>query len=112
MQTAKLRMYMLALTLTLAVHIDVGAVTMFGVISCGDWVKNVREKNLSEDLQSIWLNGYLSGAASASGDDVLKGASTASLLLWVTNYCNINPLENSSAAGNELFLELKKKMKK
>lgn len=111
MQTAKQRTPLLALVLALGIHIDAGAIASLGTRSCGDWVKNVQEKGILEAAQKNWLTGFLTGLAFGTDKDVLKGASGESLFLWVTNYCNRNPLEDSFDAGIELFLELKKKIK-
>lgn len=81
MQAAQLRIPLLALVLALGIHIDAGAITYFGVRSCGDWVKNVQEKGILEAAQKNWLTGFLSGIASVTGDDVLKRASGESLFL-------------------------------
>ena len=111
MQTAKQRTPLLALVLALGLHIDAGAITYLGVRSCGDWVKNDKEKGILEGAQKNWLTGFLTGLTFSTDKDVLKGASGESLFLWVTNFCNRNPLKDSADAGTELFLELLKKTK-
>lgn len=85
-----------------------GTTTIRGFSSCGEWVQETqRNGNGKPDASSsFWLLGYLSGLATYSGKDALKGTTTESLYVWVSNYCQKNPLDNLADAGGELFREL------
>jgi len=110
MKKNKFQNFVIAALLTLGTWLNANAVTVMGTRSCGDWVKNAQEQNgWPRIAQTAWLGGFLSGKALGTGVDVLKGQSGESLFLWVDNYCRSNPLNDSADAGEELFIELKKK---
>ena len=85
------------------------ALTTMGAIPCGKWVKNDSLAGIAAAAQSEWLTGYLSGLAVGTAKNILINEDHDSLQLWVTNYCKANPLNDTSNAGNELFLELIRK---
>ena len=89
------------------------AVVIKGARSCGQWVKSHQsaETTVESVTQEAWLMGYLSGLAFAHDVDFLRGVETESMFLWTTNYCKAKPLEDISAAGDALALELGKKKK-
>ena len=60
-------------------------------------------------VNEAWFVGFLSGMAFESNKDLLKGTDNASITLWVTNYCQKNPLKSLSQAADELADELAKK---
>lgn len=86
-----------------------------GVASCGIWVKDRTEKIQSPLIWMVdqsWLLGFLSGMAIGTSKDVLKGIDSASIVLWMDNYCQKNPLNGTDDGGQELFLELMARTKK
>ena len=110
MKKNKFQNFVIAALLTFGTWLDANAVSVMGARSCGDWVKNAQDPNgWPVIVQNAWLGGFLSGKTLSSGVDVLKGQSAESLYLWVDKYCRNNPLDNSADAGEELFIELKKK---
>ena len=90
------------------------AVTMttLGSAPCGRWVEERAADGWGALGDVRWLVGFLSGLAVESGVDVLPGANSASLELWMDNYCRANPLANTGDGGIILFDELKARMKK
>ena len=86
--------------------INANAANMIGVTSCGNWVDE-RTNNIR--YAKIWFAGYMSGMVSGSTKNVLEYLDAQSIYLWTDNYCNTNPLNNLSEAGNALFKELSKK---
>ena len=87
------------------------AFTVRGTMSCGVWVKDRQEKGWPMTANIAWLVGYLSGLASGSAKDILRTTDGESVLLWVDNYCQKNPLKDVDDAGFDLFLELIKQKK-
>ena len=80
-----------------------------GSRSCGDWLQQKLSGDGNKGLRlasEAWLVGYLSGAASASGKDVIDGSTASSFFAWMDNYCQSNPLDRIGEGGTELFLEL------
>lgn len=88
------------------------AVQIIGGASCGKWIER-HEASDKAPWPAVatenWLIGYLSGIALHSKKDILRDADTASLVLWMTNYCNENPLNNISDGAQDLYFELKNK---
>lgn len=79
------------------------AIDVRGGSSCGQWVS---DKGVSEHGHKKWFLGYMSGIALGYKQDVLKGKDSASLFLWMDNYCRANPLKRVDEGGDELFIEL------
>jgi hypothetical protein len=87
------------------------AVTVRGTPSCGSWVENrSTPTNWLAVVNVAWLNGFLSGLASASNKDFLNGTDLDSVEVWVDNYCRSNPLNDLDDAGHALGGELVKRM--
>lgn len=90
------------------------ALRIMGDMSCGDWVDH--HSTSSPDIQAViqnnWVAGYLSGMAVGLNADILDSPSGESLILWLTNYCKNNPLDNMSTAASHLAVELKNRMLK
>lgn len=113
MQPKSLRVFALSSLLTLGVHFDAGAapVTIFGARSCGAWLKNKSTGGMAATAQNGWLAGYMSGLAIGMNSDALDKTDLDSMELWVSNYCEKNPLDSTSTAGTALFFELKRREK-
>lgn len=89
---------------------NANAVSVLGLHQCGKWV-NAKEQSktysASYEQQKSWLGGFMSGLVVAYDKDLLKDANSASIVLWVDNYCSANPLDSLPDAGLELFEVLK-----
>ena len=81
-----------------------------GKLTCATWVAE-RSQGGSHALQvQTWLDGYLSGLADGSADDVANASGQASNYQWMDNYCRDHPQDNAKDAGEFLINEqLKKK---
>jgi len=83
-----------------------------GARSCGTWIKEQAEKNSMAALAALasetWLLGYISGMAAKTNKDFIRGTDNPSISLWVSNYCQANPLKRIDHAGDALFIELVK----
>jgi len=83
--------------------------------SCGKWIaaKQSEQTNPSRqrDADIGWLAGFMTGAAMLSNKDILAGTDQQSIVLWMDNWCQANPLKAVSSGGNVLFLELEKQIK-
>ncbi|WP_224043905.1 hypothetical protein [Paraburkholderia unamae] len=94
--------------LTLIAATGVHAVTIRGVDSCGEWVEV--HKSSAPSIGSVtaerWVVGYLSGVATGTGKEIIKGADNDSIFLFITNYCRANPLDNVADASGSLMDEL------
>ncbi|RVD31409.1 hypothetical protein [Mesorhizobium sp. M4B.F.Ca.ET.017.02.2.1] len=87
------------------------AVNGIGAASCGTWVNashNIRQMGMS------WVLGYLT--AMNAHEASLQHACCTNLVnttdvdgveVWVTNYCQANPLQDISDAAINLYIELK-----
>ena len=83
-------------------------ITTRGISSCGAWI-NDNNGNAESTLSGLWLVGFLSGMAIASNTDVLTNTDYPSAILWMNNFCRLNPLANTGSGGLVLFNELKKR---
>lgn len=113
MQHKRLRAFLLSSLLILGMHFDAsaGPVTIFGARSCGAWLKNKNTGGMAATAQAGWLAGYMSGLAVGMNTDALSNTDLDSMELWVSNYCEKNPLETTNTAGTSLFFELKRREK-
>jgi hypothetical protein len=84
-------------------------VVEMGVFSCDQW-ENLNTPS-SIATKHEWLLGYLSGMATATQIDFLKGHEENSLFSWMNNYCHKNRLKSISDGAGVLIKELKKNMK-
>jgi hypothetical protein len=89
-----------------------GGPMVMGSYSCGAWVQNRANGGVSAELTQGWLLGFMSGLATASRTDILKGRDPTSLYLWIDNYCRANPLQYTDDAGQMLYFEIQKSMMK
>lgn len=84
------------------------AVVVKGAAPCGQWVAD-EANSVSRIAKNGWLLGYLSGLSVGTNKSFLSGTDNASIFLWVTNYCNTNPLNDLDDAGDAIFYELRRK---
>ena len=94
-----------------AAAFEAQAVTLRGSVSCGIWVKDREEKNLTAATHQRWLMGVMSGIAIGSNKDILKTTDAPSIFLWMDNYCRAKPLKDIDDGAVELFFELIKQNK-
>jgi hypothetical protein len=90
-------------------------VTTLGDRSCGKWIadrpSNPSDQSIGRLSNTGWLVGFMSGAASASGRDILERTDGQSIVLWMDNWCRANPLEYVADGAMVLFVELEKQIK-
>lgn len=91
---------------TVAVPMCEAATTVRGAASCGDWVVERANHGVGTFGNEAWLVGYLSGIATVTNTNFLKGTDNPSLFLWMDNFCKSNPLSDVSDGGAKLYLEL------
>lgn len=84
-----------------------------GSRTCRKWMEERRQAESKDDLNRIpvlitksWFLGYVSGRASRSAQDWLKGTDNESIFLWLDNYCRDKPLRDLDSAAVALELEL------
>ena len=81
---------------------------MVGPPDCGEWFQQHSPK--------VWLMGYVSGINGANfyadKTDFKEGVSGAQMVLWMDNYCRVNPLKTVPEGANQLIRELYTKAKK
>lgn len=85
------------------------SLTYMGAKSCGEWVKRRAEKGWPAIVLGHWVTGFLSGIAVGNNNDILKGAEGESLMLWMDNYCQDNPLDDTWDAAQQLANQLSRK---
>ena len=100
---------MLAGLLASGIGFEAKALDVRGGMSCGEWVKDIGSKDAMPILMRSWLLAFMSGMAYGTNTDVLQGTDNESVSLWMTNYCQKNPLNRVHEGAVSLFLELKKK---
>ena len=97
----KKRMMLLVGCCLLAASAWSSAAESRGSRSCSKWLEERRQAESKEDLNKIpilisksWFLGYLSGRASRSAQDWLKGTDNESIFLWLDNYCRDQPQQD------------------
>jgi len=92
---------------TIGFSTNSSAVIVDGAASCGQWAAGSVARSWAHIADTAWVLGYLSGKAVNSGADVLRNTDKASIVLWMDNYCNRNPLKDVGDGADSLFIELK-----
>tara|TARA_R110002012_G_scaffold58049_8_gene150550 strand:+ start:559 stop:885 length:327 start_codon:yes stop_codon:yes gene_type:complete len=77
-----------------------------GSKSCGFWIAEEEKSSGFYYAMSDWVAGYVTGVASI-GVIVLKKSDNPSRDLFVTNYCNANPLDKVVDAAGALVMALR-----
>lgn len=90
--------------------LNVSAVNVLGSVSCGSYISNINKPERFANFS--WIAGFLSGMATESHINFVKGTDGESIRLWVENYCRNNPLKDTADAGYFLSLELAKSVAK
>jgi hypothetical protein len=89
------------------------AIMPIDLLPCGSWVKYHTENSTDPAYSKLnlagnnWVAGYLTGVVDGSGVDFLQGTNFDSIILWMNNYCNQNPLSQVSVGVMILVKELK-----
>ena len=83
------------------------AYTTFGVRDCGQWL------SAKTEARKAWVVGYMTGLnamhwlnKSKPPDPLGKINSVEQIYIWMDNYCQKNPLKETSDGGIALFIEL------
>lgn len=79
-----------------------------GYASCGIWVQGRTKNDAGGVANRFWVLGYLSGLASSSKVNILKGTDSQSIYLWIDTFCRANPLKDVADASEVLFQELRR----
>jgi hypothetical protein len=89
-------------TITTATH---APVTVKGVNTCADWITGQKKQWWREGISheesqrmEIWILGYLSGRAAASGVDFLRGRDPYAIFNEVTRRCALTPSVSGGTA--------------
>lgn len=75
-----------------------------GLTSCGSWTA-AKTEGWHRDAYISWLAGFLSGINAAGVGrygNAVQGTDMNGLIGWVDNYCAAHPLDNVSAAAENL----------
>ncbi len=95
------------------ISINANAMTMFGQMSCGNWVKYKTDTSSPwpREANNMWLLGFISGLSSGIGAkrDFLSKTDADSITLYMDNYCQTNPLKSVVEGAYELTVTLQKK---
>ena len=87
------------------------SVAVRGAIGCGQWVEERKSGGWSKTINESLVIGYLSGLAMGIKKDILDEVPNQSIFLWIDNYCQKNPLNDTYDASNRLANELERKKK-
>ena len=77
-----------------------------GSHSCGVWVDEEKRDSMMFLAMQTWVSGFVTGINS-TGISELKDTDIEAMTLFVSNYCNANPLDNVANAAEALTQELK-----
>jgi len=72
-----------------------------GVMTCGQYIESRKNNALEASLVGAWLAGYLTRYSRDNGIDALS-TDVPSMLQWIQNYCEENPLRNVAYAAARL----------
>jgi hypothetical protein len=88
---------------------ETGTTSEIGSVPCGQWIEDHNNQAFwPKTVENQWLAGFLSGEAISLDVDILANTNLKSLALWVTNFCNANPLSNSLSGALELAGQIAK----
>lgn len=73
--------------------------------SCSRWTLDRRKEVAWLDAGS-WILGFVSGASSALGRNLIASTSSDTLLRWVDRYCQSHPSDLIGSAANRLIEQL------
>jgi hypothetical protein len=68
--------------------------------SCASWLE---ARARSEQYQTAWLLGYLTGVSVGAEVDILKGVRPEVIESWMDNYCKSNPQKNMTNGTSDLI---------
>ena len=89
-----------------------GAVAIMGqgTESCGAWseARHHDLPNPNATAMFSWVAGHISGAAAATGVDLLASTDAGAIKGWLDKYCREHPLEKFGVAVDLLEIELTK----
>lgn len=108
-----MKIKLIAALITLIVSSPVFAATTFGMPDCGQWFSGTQ---IQKQNSRAWVMGWLSGVNNSFNVDTAKGQirpdflkqirSADQIFLFVDNFCRANPLEDVSAAADQLMADL------
>jgi hypothetical protein len=77
-----------------------------GAKSCVSYVEHYQKNDFENTINYAWTVGYLTGRNYADNGQRGKDRDYESIALWVYNYCQKNPLNDTAEAVEELAKEL------
>jgi len=85
-----------------------GAVALISVdaSNCREFTAVEKNKLAPYDRTASWIFGFLSGVATASDRDVLRGLDPTAIVDWISNYCRQNPNDSLDITTAKLFQAL------
>jgi hypothetical protein len=110
-----MRKYLLTLTLLVSVPgwpMDVdGNYRVIGVPSCGRFIEDTNTAGWANISNMTWVAGYITAYNRWLPDtyDIKGGSNVKSILLWLGNYCSVNPLNDLDQGMTALVNELRPK---
>jgi accessory colonization factor AcfC len=114
MKTFILVIFLVLLMMSSQVYAE-GKIYGYGGETCGRFVKVLEGERRGDNNDSVvyfgfmsWFSGLATGASFQSEEDVLHGRDTASVELWLENYCREHPSDNFFRASVNLMGALKK----
>ncbi len=90
-----------------------GTYTVLGVgsISCGTVLEEYRRDTLLYKSMETWITGYFTAINYHvyDGKNIQHGTDINSVMLWIRNYRQANPLKDLEKATKSLYIELRDK---
>jgi len=79
-----------------------------GQLTCGEWAEAVNYRNDNQQNVVVqWLAGYIGAYNYYSPEEFrITSSDLATIKLWLTTYCNNNPLHRVFMAGSALIEDL------
>ena len=86
----------------------------YGTYGCGKYVAAKQNNSQAHYRQIAWVQGFITGGnaereRNGGNFNIGESLDSASIALWIGNYCRANPLEELTNAADALVEELQNK---
>ena len=79
-----------------------------GGASCGSWTQDRSYSDGGPRFGDVsWVQGYNSGAAVYTGQDLMSGVDAGAIQSWMDNYCASHPLSMVADGADQLVAKLR-----
>jgi hypothetical protein len=90
----------------LTTRADAVALISVDASNCREFAVVEKNKLAPYDRTAAWIFGFLSGVATASDRDILRGLDPTAIVDWISKYCRQNPNDSLDTATAKFFQTL------